>query len=456
LDRLALQKFFAYGYFPAPHTLFLGARKLPGGCQLVYNLRTGDVSSSRYWHFELREERNGTNPRETDLIEELRALLSQAVHRRLISDVPLGIFLSGGIDSSSILASMARLRGSDDIKSFTIGFTEPSFDESLYAREVATEFHTRHHVQTLDLTNARDLIPIVLSQLDEPLGDPSIVPTFLLSRFTREHVTVALSGDGGDELFAGYDPFAALWPASCYERFVPWVVHRGMRKLADLLPISNGNMSFDFKLRRSLTGLSYAKALWNPVWMAPVEPELIKELFHEPLKAHELYGEAISLWDRDPKLDIVDRTLVFFTNLYLQDNILTKVDRATMLNSLESRAVFLDNDLVEFCQRLPNRFKYRNGQRKYLLKKAMAGILPPTILKRRKKGFGIPLAQWLRDVPLVPPLAPVDNTNAEWVSRQWREHRNGAADHRYFLWSWLSLQTFLAGPRSATPEVIAA
>jgi asparagine synthase (glutamine-hydrolysing) len=177
--------------------------------------------------------------------------------------------------------------------------------------------------------------------------------------------------------------------------------------------------------------------------MAPVEPDLITELFHEPLTAEDLYSEAIALWEADPRLDILDRTLAFFTNFYLPDDILTKVDRATMMNSLESRAVFLDNDLVEFCQRLPNRFKFRNGNRKYLLKKAMQGILPDNILKRRKKGFGIPLAQWLRDGPAGPPFTPVAGVNGEWASRQWREHRSGAADHRLFLWSWLSLHTVL-------------
>src|SRR5262249_46310719 len=156
---------------------------------------------------------------------------------------------------------------------------------------------------------------------------------------------------------------------------------------ADLLPLSHRNMSLDFKIRRTLAGLSYQRALWNPVWMAPVEPDLMPELFHEPLTADELYSEAIALWDADPDLDVVDRTLAFFTNFYLPEDILAKVDRAAMMNSLESRAVFLDNDLVEFCERLPNAFKLRNGQRKYLLKKAMDGILPASILKRSKKGF---------------------------------------------------------------------
>lgn len=449
LDRSALQKFFAYGYLPAPNTLFVGARKLPGGCHLTYDIASGDTAVKRYWRFELDPERAGLDGDEDALAEELRGLVFQSAQRRLISDVPLGVFLSGGIDSSAVLAGVADRLPPEQIKTFTVGFAEPSFDESGFAQIAAKAFRTEHHVEVLGIAEAREIVSSVLSRLDEPLGDPSILPTYLLSRFTRKHVTVALSGDGGDELFAGYDPFKALQPAHFYQRIVPRGLHRGLRKLADLLPISSRNMSLDFKIRRSLVGLSYRQALWNPVWMGAVEPELITHLFDEPLSAEELYSEAIDLWEANPKLDLVDRTLAFFTNFYLQDDILMKVDRAAMMNSLEARAVFLDNDVVDFCTRLPNRFKYRNGNRKYLLKKAMKDVLPSSILARKKKGFGIPLAKWLRDVPPSPPLVPIEGIALDWVARQWREHRRGAADHRQFLWSWLSLQALLPTPLPA-------
>jgi asparagine synthase (glutamine-hydrolysing) len=199
-------------------------------------------------------------------------------------------------------------------------------------------------------------------------------------------------------------------------------------------------MSFDFKLRRALAGLSYPQQLWNPVWMAPVEPSLMGSLFEAPLEAEELYSEAIEIWDQSRSPSLVDRTLEFFTNLYLPDDILTKVDRAAMSVSLESRAVFLDNDIVEFCRRLPHGYKLRNGQRKYLLKKAVAGVVPEAVLARRKKGFGIPLARWLREVPAAPPLAPVAGVRMPWVSDRWRRFRAGETDDRLFLWSWVSLQ----------------
>jgi asparagine synthase (glutamine-hydrolysing) len=207
-------------------------------------------------------------------------------------------------------------------------------------------------------------------------------------------------------------------------------------------------MSFDFKLKRTLMGLSYGPAYWNPVWLGPVEPSLMAELFNEPLTPEELYSEALDVWSAGNTPSLVDRSLEFYTNFYLQDDILMKVDRATMMSSLESRAIFLDNDIVEFCRHLPHRFKLRNGQRKYLLKKALRGMLPNKIIDRQKKGFGIPTAKWLQSMPKLVPLAPVAGMRMNEVKRAWDDHRSGAADHRLFLWSWLSLQS-LAYPGMA-------
>jgi asparagine synthase (glutamine-hydrolysing) len=453
VDPRALQKLFAYGYLPAPLALYTGSRKLPGGCWLRYDLASDAIECKRYWRFQLEPDEALGDAAEPALVEELTSLLSQAVERRLISDVPLGVFLSGGIDSSSVLAMAARHRPPSSLKTFTVGFVEPSFDESPFAAEVADAFGTDHQVRQLDLDGVTELIPRVLGALDEPSADASIVPTYLLSAFTREQVTVALSGDGGDELFAGYDPFAALAPARIYSRLVPQGLHRRLRRLADVLPVSTLNMSWDFKIRRALAGMSYPPSMWNPVWMAPLDPRDMREIFEQPVAPEELYEEAITLWESDRRKSTVDRTLEFFTNFYLQDDILAKVDRAAMMSSLESRAVFLDNDLVEFCRRLPTRFKIRNGQRKYLLKKAMQRLLPPTILARRKKGFGIPMVKWLRSLPAPPLSVPGMRTQA--LAARWTAHRSGTADHRLLLWTSLSLAYSLnarSSPRSASPQ----
>ena len=444
VDPRALQRFFAYGYLPAPTALYQGSAKLPGGHHLTVDLTDGGFRIACFWRFRLEPDESLGDVAEERLAEELRHLLSQAASRRLMSDVPLGIFLSGGIDSAAVLASAGERLPLGAIKSFTIGFSERSFDESDAARATAEALGSAHAEETLELSAAKALIPEILSRLDEPLGDPSIIPTYLLSRFARRQVTVALSGDGGDELFAGYDPFRALALAEHYRRLVAPPLHRGLRSLAELLPLSRRNMSFDFKLRRALAGLSYPPALWSPIWMAPLEPAAIADLLHAPVRAEDVYGDAIALWEEDGRKSIVDRTLEFFANFYLPNDILMKVDRASMMVSLESRAVFLDNDLVDFARRLPARFKYRKGERKYLLKRAMRPLLPRAVLERPKKGFGMPIALWLRS--LTPPAAqPLAGLDGDAIAAAWREHRAGKRDHRLLLWCWLSLRNCLGG-----------
>lgn len=442
IDARSLQKFFAYGYLPAPHAMLEGVRKLPGGHWLSYEPGSGALVEKAYWRFVLAPDESLGDSDEPRLVEECGALLTEAARRRLMSDVPLGVFLSGGLDSSIVLASLAKAVPAESLSTFTIGFDEPSFDESEHALAVARRLGTSHHMRRLDLSRARDLIPALLGRLDEPLGDASLLPTHMLSAFAREKVTVALSGDGGDELFAGYDPFLALAPAAAYSRLMPRWGHEGLRRLADLMPISHANMSVDFKLRRSLMGLSQAASMWLPTWMAPLDPRDAAELFESPLRIEDVYDEAVAAWESDKSKSLVDRGLEFFTRFYLQDDILMKVDRAAMMCSLETRAVFLDNDLVEFCRRLPHRFKLRNGERKYLLKKVARRLLPPSIVDRKKKGFGIPLAKWMREIPREPPMTPLPGVRADYARRAFSAHRSGAADHRLLLWSWLATQGF--------------
>lgn len=439
-DPVSLQKYFAYGYVPAPRTLLRDCFKLPGGTSLVFDMASCGVRLESYSKFHIETDPDMGNRTDEDLAEELRSLLFQSIKRRLISDVPLGIFLSGGVDSSAVLAGAAQTLASDQLKAFTLGFREPSFDESEAAATVAARFGANHKIEWFDLETAKAAIPQILSQLDEPMGDASIIPTTLLARFARRHVTVALSGDGGDELFAGYDPFRALGPAKAYQTCIPQPLHRLVQRTARHLPMSTRNMSFDFKLNRTLRGLGYDPAFWNPVWLSPVDPSEMRELFETPLSPEELYSEALCVWSASGSASLIDRSLEFYTRFYLQDGILAKADRASMTASLESRSVFLDNDLVHFCRRLPHTFKMRGGTQKFLLKKAVEDLLPAATLKRPKKGFGMPTAAWLRTVPETPPLEAVEGVNMDYVGQAWRDHRNRTADHRLFLWSWLSQQ----------------
>lgn len=439
LDSASVQKYFAYGYVPAPNTIYKDIKKLSGGTYVDYNYSTRKFGVGTFSEFKLEKDSVLARSSVRDLAEEFWELFSKAVSKRLMSDVPLGVFLSGGVDSTAVLAAMSEHRDMTSVSTFTVGFKESSFDESYYAQAVADHFGTKHHREVLDLPKAKTLLDEVLPKVDEPIADASIIPTYLLAKFTRKHVSVALSGDGGDELLAGYDPFIALRAGSKYHKFVPPKVHRLLDRLASRLPASSKNMSFDFKLKKTLSGLSHPPCLWNPVWLSPLSPELMAELFSKPLPIEELYSEAILQWEQDGELDTIDRTLMFYTKFYLENDILPKVDRASMLNSLESRAVFLDKELVEFIRRLPNSFKLRGNTRKFLLKEALKHKVDGRILNRKKKGFGIPTANWLREIRQPEIDAKLFGFNQHKLDGLWSAHASGVADHRLFLWGWLSL-----------------
>jgi asparagine synthase (glutamine-hydrolysing) len=445
VSRVALKKYFGYGYIPAPHSILENVSKLPGGHSLWLDCESLAVRTEKYWDFVLEPFTGGEippNPEET-WGEELRARLDAAVKCRLVADVPVGVFLSGGIDSSAVTAFASRHVPAGQLKTFSIGFEEASFDESAYARRVAQLFKTDHYLETLSISKAHSLLPAIAARLDEPMGDSSLLPTYLLSEFTRQHVKVALGGDAGDELFAGYDPFVALRKAELYAKLVPRPVHQAIRLLAARLPVSHRNMSFDFKLKRTLRGLSYPPKLWLPVWMSSLDQGELAELFNEPADLEEIFSEAIAAWESCAQTDVIDRTLQYYTKLYLQDDILTKVDRATMMHGLEARAPFLDVNFVNFVRRIPSAWKYRRGQTKYILKKALEPVLPADVLYRKKKGFGVPIGAWFKDGHLgVDAAAPIAGLNSAFVQQKLAEHRAGRADQRAFLWNAWLLQSW--------------
>jgi len=448
---LALKKYFAYGYIPAPHSLIEGIHKLPGGHCGRLHLTTGMWRSWRYWEYQLEPCRNDL-PADGGKAwgEELLERLDRAVKRRLMSDVPLGVFLSGGVDSSAIAALAARHLPAGNLKTFSIGFTDPSFDESCYAQQVAIYLGCSHQEEILDLDTAVSLLPELLNSLDEPIADSSLLPTWLLSGFTRRHVTVALGGDGGDELFAGYDPFHALHSATLYSKLVPKALHPALCFLAAQLPVSHRNISFDFKMKRTLKGLSYPSSLWMPVWMGPLDIVELDQFFGDKNDPEEIYSEAIEAWECSGSgVDPVDRALQFFTRLYLQDDILAKVDRASMLHSLEARSPFLDIEVVDFARKLPHSVKFRGGVTKWILKKALEPLLPHDIIYRKKKGFGMPIGSWLRQGALVP-LGPTFTQGEHFFQQRLQSHQLGGSDERLFLWAQYVLECW---QRSRIPSL---
>jgi len=437
LSVRALQKFFAYALIPAPHTPVADVWKLPAGHNLI--LESGEPPRlSRYWRYEIEPDESLAQRPEDELAGELRDRLDRAVKRRLMADVPLGVFLSGGIDSTAIAALAARHVGAGRLRTFSIGFNEPTFDESAHARRAAEFLQTQHECEILDPDKAVEVLPQVLQHLDEPQGDNSLLPTWLLSRFTRRHVTVALGGDGADELFAGYDTFRGLGKAEAYARLVPRPMHEAFRALAGLLPVSHSNISWDFKIKRGMRGASHPAACWNAVWLGALEPGEIARLFGTPVDPEDLYSEAIETWDACAQTNLLDRTLQFYTEIYLQDGILAKVDRASMMHGLEARSPFLDLEVADFARRLPHHFKLRNGVTKYLLKKALEPLLPADIIYRKKKGFGTPAGAWFRSGRIAP------RSEEKFCLEKLAAHRAGQADERLYLWCQMVLDEWEA------------
>jgi len=398
----AVQQYLLHDYLPGSQTMFANIAKLEAGHAFSIDLRESNAAPNawRYWDNPIAGPPT-LSLSDEEAAEEAGQLLEQAVKRRLMSDVPVGVFLSGGVDSSVITALLAKSMPPGDIKTFAIGFRERSFDESEFAAAVAKRLGTTHLSRIFSAADCIVELGRVSDQMDEPMADPSILPTSMLCRFARETVTVAIGGDGGDELFAGYDPFLALAPARFYDAVVPRLLHGAFVKAAQLLPASGKNMSVAFRLQRFLRGAGVPAAQRLSTWMSPFAPgELSRILSNAPAPVAAALQPEVDLYRtiRDGAGDEVQAALAYFQRFYLTDDILVKADRASMMHGLEVRAPFLDTALVEFVNRLPSAMKLRSGSRKYLLKRIAErrARLPPAILNRAKKGFGIPVAQWIR------------------------------------------------------------
>ncbi len=395
LNIINLQKYFAYGYFPSSKTSFKNVFKLKPGCFVEFDISDMKFRLEKYWDFKLKPNYDLLNSNIHELSEQFQELMIKSTKRRLMSDVPLGFFLSGGLDSSSILASANKLNINKKLNAFTIGFKEKTFDEIHWAKIVSKSFNINHYIENLTYDDFKSNVDLILDKNNIPIADSSLIPTFSLCKLASKKVKVALSGDGADEIFAGYDPFLAIKPAEIYYKVIPRYVHGYILKLANLLPVSNRNLSFDFKVKKTLNGLSYPQKYNCPLWMSILDPNEINELFNTNISLEELYSETIELFELHNSKSAFENMLYFYTKFYLSDNILTKLDTASMANSLEARTVFLDNDIINFVETLPPNLKLKNGKRKYILKKAFTKLIPNKIINRKKKGFGSPMSTWL-------------------------------------------------------------
>ncbi|MER3422142.1 MAG: asparagine synthase (glutamine-hydrolyzing), partial [Nitrospiraceae bacterium] len=391
IDPIAIHHYLTFQYIPAPLTIFRGIRKLQPGHLLVYE--DGKLSENAYWS--LRYDNKLVLRSENEYREEFFALLKESIRLRLISDVPLGAFLSGGVDSSSIVAMMSEL-GQGPVKTFSVGFKEEAYNELPYAREVARRFGTDHREIIIE-PSVIEILPALVYVYDEPYADSSAIPTYYIAKFSREWVTVVLSGDGGDEILAGYPRYQFTYFDRLAARFPPPGNRKQFSKfLGGILHDLPWGASMKASRLRSFKSFSQIY-LGRICYFSPAEKA---QLYNPDFRAqvgNKDSDELLISWFEDAQAsELLNQLLAVDTRSYLPDDLLVKLDRATMAHGLEARSPFLDHKLVEFAASLPIHLKVREGNGKYLLKSAMRGLLPDHILDRPKQGFGVPIDRWFR------------------------------------------------------------
>ena len=454
MDPTALTQYFFYGHFPAPRSVYAEIKKLPAAHRMV--VEGGEIHLEPYWrlqdHLRPPGQPRATARDQQALVEELRQRVREASESRLVSDVPLGVFLSGGIDSSTIVAIMSELTPGN-VNTFSIAFTEKTFNEEPYANFVARHFRTQHHVVTADEASMRQAFLFLADHLDEPVADPAVIPTYMLSRFARQRIKVALSGEGSDELFGGYPTYLGARLAEYYLRLPQFVRRQFFGRLQRFLPVSSTAVPKGLFLRRFLSHAEKDPAQRHHIWFGMFTPTELDQLFSPEWRGPKPASRDIFL----PLARVLedasfDRTLAEMLyldfRLYLEDNLLVKIDRASMACSLELRTPYLDHRLVEFAARIPSELKVRHFQLKWLLKKAAEKWLPHKIVYRQKRGFSVPIARWMRKelCPLLDETLGEEKLrrqgifNVPFVRRLLQEHWSGRADHRKTLWTLLCFQ----------------
>jgi asparagine synthase (glutamine-hydrolysing) len=454
VDWGALDDYLTYGYVPAPKTVFRGVHKLPPASYLTLKLRPAgggpEIHIERYWRLAYEPKvRLG----EEDAAEGLLEVLKEAVRLRMVADVPLGALLSGGVDSSIVVALMSQL-SDRPVKTFSIGFDEQEFNELPHARRVAERCGTEHH-ELIVRPNALEVLPTLVRHYGEPYADSSAIPSYYVAKLTREHVKVALNGDGGDECFAGYERYAGGLAADRYAR-IPAVVRRlVIEPLGRFIPTSAPRRS---RLRQASRFLEVAGKpasqrylRWVSYVSTTEKATLYSPDFQEQLAGHRGESWLLDMWEQltAAGLGRLDRMLALDVESYLPYDLLVKMDIATMANSLEARSPFLDHKVMEFCAALPSRYKLRGLTLKYLLRKAGAGLLPPETLGRRKMGFGVPVGNWMRgelrgwteDLLLSPRALKRGYFQPEALRQLVNAHLEGREDRSFELWAllWLEL-----------------
>ncbi|MCK4437275.1 asparagine synthase (glutamine-hydrolyzing) [bacterium] len=441
----AMHHYLTYQYVPSPLTMFKGISKLPPAHFLIWE--KGNIKIRRYWELNFK---NKVKMAESEYEERILHLLEESVKLRLVSDVPLGAFLSGGIDSTAAVGIMAKL-SDRPVKTFSIGFEERAYDELRFARIAAKRFGTDHH-EFIVRPDALEILPKLIWHYNEPFADSSAIPTYYVAKETREHVTVALNGDGGDECFGGYPRYQAVKLALLFDKTPNWLRRRLVKAIADKLPESSEQKRLLRRAKRFLCAMSLPAERRYVRWICCFDNERKNQLYSSEMKKAvdgiDSFQILEDLYRKANNPDFLDKTFYVDIMTYLPDDLLVKMDIATMANSLEARSPFLDHKLMEFCAGIPSNLKLKGLTSKYILKKALRKALPPQIVHRGKMGFGVPIGHWFRSelksylYQILLDRKSLDRRyfNQNYIKQLLDEHCQRGYDHGYRLWALLNLE----------------
>lgn len=458
VDPAVLSQFLALNYTVGERWLIKGIYRLPPAHFMLID-RHGQPKIERYWDLSTHFNHKRSFKSEQEAAEALKEILEESVRSRLISDVPLGAFLSGGIDSSAIVGAMARLGDASKVKTFSIGFQEPSFDEVTEARAASKFLAVDHYDRSLSPA-PETIVKSLYKAAEEPLADSSFLPTYCLAGLARERVTVALSGDGGDELFAGYETYTADKFHQAFNQLPRWLCTGAERLVENVLPVSFSKVSFDYKAKQFLAGLQFdsrrAHYSWRNIFNDQERLQILQPEWRTQATAEHPYEEFERHFQAVAGCHYIDQAMYVDIKTWLPDNILVKVDRATMAHSLEARAPFLDHRLVEFAASLPAEFKLKGLRKKHILKESQRGNLPDWILNRRKRGFNAPVSYWLSgQLKELAREIMKDDCMTQWfapaeLDRLWDEHERKKRDNGLRLLGLTLLGLWLKGLSAAT------
>ena len=445
----AVSHYLSLNYTLTAEPIIQGVRKLEAAHYLLSDKR-GSGKEIRYWDLAKKFQTKTSFSSEEEAGEALSELIDDSVRLRMVSDVPLGAFLSGGIDSSCITAALCRERKPKENKTFSIGFREKTYSELEYARSMGEFLGSDHYGKTVDADIA-SILPEIVYYADEPFADTSIIPTYILAEYARQYVTVCLSGDGGDEMFAGYETYAAD-KIHHMTKWIPGWCATGLEKMMDvILPVSYGKVSTDYKLRKFLKGHSHSDAQahysWRTIFSDEEKDEILLSEYRDDSEEGDPYIHFKKYWDEPEGCHYLDRAMYVDIKTWLTDDILVKVDRATMAHSLEVRCPLLDYRIVEFAASLPVSMKMKFFRKKHILRLSQKNFLPPAVLSRRKQGFNAPVSHWLTSSMGLFYMKMMDDPelwfNKEMMRTMYDEHKVGRRDNSLKLFSLISFYLWI-------------